>query len=141
MRTTLAALVLAAVTALSSSCACTKKPATPATAGSASGSGTATTPADGSGSGTATTPADGSGSGSATTPADGSGSAAGPGIGEKCGPGDVCAAGLKCVSYYGIAGARGPQFKSCEAKCATDQDCPSGRHCTTIADGPGRVCR
>jgi hypothetical protein len=64
-----------------------------------------------------------------------------PGIGENCGPNDACAKGLTCVSYYGIAGARGPQFKSCEIKCTADKDCPAGHKCTTIADGPGQVCR
>ncbi|HSD90155.1 MAG TPA: hypothetical protein VLB44_21640 [Kofleriaceae bacterium] len=77
---------------------------------------------------------------------DGSGSAAaqGPGIGEKCGAGDACAQGLTCISYYGIAGARGPQFKTCEIKCDKDHEetvCPKGTHCATIADGPGSVCR
>jgi hypothetical protein len=46
------------------------------------------------------------------------------------------------VKYYGIAGARGPEFKSCEIKCAgKGAACPDGRKCTTIADGPGSVCR
>jgi len=66
--------------------------------------------------------------------------AAGPGIGEKCGANDACGTGA-CVSYYGIAGARGPQFKTCEIKCETDAQCPKDRSCNTIADGPGRVCR
>jgi hypothetical protein len=78
-------------------------------------------------------------------PAAGSGSAAsGPAIGEKCGEGDSCAQGLTCVSYYGIAGAKGPQFKTCEIKCDKDHEetvCPKGTHCATIADGPGSVCR
>src|SRR5829696_2707127 len=65
---------------------------------------------------------------------------AGPGIGENCGANDACGTGT-CVSYYGIAGARGPQFKTCEIKCDTDATCPGGRACNTIADGPGRVCR
>lgn len=67
--------------------------------------------------------------------------AAGPGIGENCGAGDTCAAGLTCVSYYGFAGTRGPQFKSCEVRCEADKGCPSGRTCMTVSDGPGRVCR
>ncbi len=81
--------------------------------------------------------------GSATEPPTSqSGSAAtGPGIGETCGDNDACAAPATCVSYYGIAGARGPQFKTCEVKCEDDGACPSGRKCATIADGPGRVCR
>ena len=67
--------------------------------------------------------------------------AARPQIGETCGDKDACADGLTCVSYYGIAGPRGPQFKSCEIKCTTTADCPTGHECITIADGPGRVCR
>ena len=64
-----------------------------------------------------------------------------PGIGQKCGENDLCAAGAECVSYYGIAGARGPQFKSCEIRCSAEKQCPSGLACKTIADGPGQVCR
>lgn len=76
----------------------------------------------------------------------GSGSAAptttgGAGIGEQCGEHDACGPGLECVSYYGIAGAKGPQFKSCEVKCADQKACPDGKKCVTIADGPGQVCR
>jgi hypothetical protein len=62
-------------------------------------------------------------------------------MGENCGDGDACAKGLECVKYYGIAGARGPQFKTCEVKCDKKQACPSGTKCITIADGPGQVCR
>jgi hypothetical protein len=70
----------------------------------------------------------------ATTPA--------PGIGEKCGADDACAAPATCVSYTGIAGAKGPTFKTCEVKCVPDKaECPDGRTCKTIADGPGSVCR
>jgi len=76
--------------------------------------------------------------GQAAAPA---GAVAGPGIGENCGSGDACASGLSCVSYYGIMGMRGPQFKSCEIRCDTDKVCPNGKTCVTIADGPGRVCR
>jgi len=64
-----------------------------------------------------------------------------PGIGETCGDKDACAQGLTCVAYYGIAGARGPQFKSCEIKCQSDANCPAAHKCITIADGPGQVCR
>ena|SRR5687768_8075779 len=65
-----------------------------------------------------------------------------PAMGENCGAGDSCAAGLECVKYYGIAGARGPEFKTCEVKCAGKKAaCPSGTKCITIADGPGQVCR
>lgn len=63
-------------------------------------------------------------------------------IGETCGDKDACATGLECVKYYGIAGARGPQFKSCEARCEGPKSkCPSGTRCVTVADGPGQVCR
>ncbi|MEO7736376.1 MAG: hypothetical protein ABIY55_35790 [Kofleriaceae bacterium] len=72
-------------------------------------------------------------------PADPAGAA--PGISEKCGTGDACAAGLSCVTYYGFAGARGPAFKTCEMRCQSDKLCPKDRKCVTVADGPGRVCR
>lgn len=65
----------------------------------------------------------------------------GPGLGESCGPNDTCARGLECVSYYGIAGPRGPEFKTCEIRCNDDSACPRGTKCITIYDGPGRVCR
>jgi hypothetical protein len=68
------------------------------------------------------------------------GSAA-PGITETCGANDACATGLTCVSYYGFAGARGPQFKTCEVRCQNDKVCPKDTTCVTVADGPGRVCR
>ena len=51
-----------------------------------------------------------------------------------------CADGKTCVKYYGIAGPGGPQFSSCERVCDSNLDCPVGT-CTTIPDGPGRVCR
>jgi hypothetical protein len=61
---------------------------------------------------------------------------------DKCGDKPACVAPATCVSYFGIAGARGPQFHSCEIKCTPKgNDCPSGKKCTTIADGPGSVCR
>jgi hypothetical protein len=64
-----------------------------------------------------------------------------PGVGQACAAG-VCAAGLSCVEYYGIAGPRGPKFTSCEVRCSgKGSTCPSGMACTTIADGPGAVCR
>jgi len=64
-----------------------------------------------------------------------------PGIGQTCGSGDTCAPGLECIKFYGIAGARGPQFKSCEIRCGDDKKCPTGLACKTVADGPGQVCR
>jgi len=66
--------------------------------------------------------------------------AAPPAAAEKCGDHDACVAPATCVSYYGIAGPSGPQFKSCEIKC-DGTACPNGLTCTTIADGPGSVCR
>ena len=44
------------------------------------------------------------------------------------------------VTYYGIMGARGPAFKSCEVRC-DKKACPKGRTCVTVSDGPGRACR
>jgi hypothetical protein len=78
------------------------------------------------------------GSGS-DAPAQGSANA-GPKLGEPCGANDACGEG-SCVTYYGIAGPRGPAFKSCEIKCDGGTPCAGGRKCTTIADGPGLVCR
>ena len=63
-----------------------------------------------------------------------------PKQGEKC-PDNQCDAGLTCVEYYGIAGARGPKFTSCEIPCKGGAACPQGQKCITIADGPGQVCR
>jgi len=55
----------------------------------------------------------------------------------------ACAPGLQCVKYYGVGGPSGPQFATCEVPCpdGTDAACPKGQRCTTIADGPGKVCR
>ena len=62
--------------------------------------------------------------------------------GTICREGGKCDAGLACVTYYGIAGPRGPQFTSCEIPCPEAKSkCPAGQQCITIADGPGRVCR
>jgi hypothetical protein len=69
------------------------------------------------------------------------GGTAAPGIEEACGSGDRCAQGLTCVSYYGFAGPRGPQFKTCEIRCQDNSACPKDRTCVTVSDGPGRVCR
>ena len=64
------------------------------------------------------------------------------GMGGKCGPDAPCAEGLTCVEYYGIAGAAGPKFASCERRCGKGEPpCPAGTSCVTIADGPGQVCR
>lgn len=76
-----------------------------------------------------------SGSGGSAAPAP-----AGPKIGDTCGANDACGEGT-CVTYYGIAGPRGPQFKSCEIRCDGQGGCSGGRACVQIADGPGAVCR
>ena len=52
----------------------------------------------------------------------------------------ACPSGQTCVSYYGIAGPAGPQFKSCEIPCSGAIKCPGTLTCVTIADGPGQVC-
>jgi hypothetical protein len=70
-----------------------------------------------------------------------------PKLGDKCGDNDTCAPPATCVSYTGIAGPKGPTFKTCEVKCPpregreTDSACPAGTKCGMIADGPGHVCR
>lgn len=53
----------------------------------------------------------------------------------------TCKPGQQCIEYFGIAGASGPRFESCEWPCGKGQPCPKGTRCTTISDGPGRVCR
>jgi len=113
-------------------CGCPQKPA-PST-------GSTTMPTPNQPPPTQTPPAQTPGQGSAAEPAP-SWPKGGPGIGENCGAGDACAQGLTCVAYYGIAGPRGPQFKSCEIKCTGDGGCPADHKCITIADGPGQVCR
>ncbi|MEJ7602563.1 MAG: hypothetical protein WKG01_32020 [Kofleriaceae bacterium] len=70
------------------------------------------------------------------------GPVAGPELGAPCGANDTCGAGAECVTYYGIAGPKGPAFKSCEIRCTPNGPaCPAGRKCSTVADGPGSVCR
>ena len=65
-----------------------------------------------------------------------------PKQGEPCDANGKCARGLTCLRYYGVAGARGPQLTSCEVPCPEGKHhCPKGQTCTTIADGPGQVCR
>jgi hypothetical protein len=63
-----------------------------------------------------------------------------PGQGKACVDGK-CATGLECIEYFGIAGARGPKFTSCEIRCSPDKPCTKPQRCITIADGPGQVCR
>ncbi|MBP8809224.1 MAG: hypothetical protein KBG48_25505 [Kofleriaceae bacterium] len=62
-------------------------------------------------------------------------------LGTACGADGACPDGTLCARYYGIAGASGPEFSSCEIACDTGQTCPAGSECLTIADGPGAVCR
>ena len=64
-----------------------------------------------------------------------------PGLGETCGAADACGPAATCVVYYGVAGKKGPEFKTCEIKCNATKPCPDGKTCRTIADGPGSVCR
>ena len=118
--------------------------------GSGTGTGTGTKPGSGSGSGTGTGTGTkpGSGSGTGTKPGSGSGGGAGSGgalpkQGENCTADYKCAAGLTCKRYRGIAGAAGPEFKSCEIPCSGkgSSTCPAGQTCVTIADGPGQVCK
>jgi hypothetical protein len=63
--------------------------------------------------------------------------------GQSCAsPTQQCATGLSCESYYGIAGASGPQFKTCEIPCSVPGAlCPLGQACVNVADGPGQVCQ
>ena len=62
-----------------------------------------------------------------------------PGQGDSCTE-DPCPNYLECVSYYGVGGASGPLFETCEIPCRTNLDCPLGQRCCTIIDGPGQVC-
>jgi hypothetical protein len=63
-----------------------------------------------------------------------------PGLHQTCGDNDACGVGT-CVKYYGIAGPRGPEFKTCEIKCDKSTPCPGTMKCATVADGPGQTCR
>jgi hypothetical protein len=138
LRSTMMVLALAAM-----SCACPEKKTT--TPDQALPSGPATPPGD---------------PGQVTVPANpdappGPGGPGGPGGPAESPPGiplpaaaglpcddKGCAPPYTCVKYYGIAGPRGPEFRSCEIPCPTAQsECPKGTKCTTIADGPGAVCR
>ncbi len=133
----------------------------PAT-GTGSGTGTGTTPgtATGTGSGSGTAPGTGTGSGTASGTGTGAGSGKGSGgkggsggggggagaslpkQSENCTTDYKCAAGLTCKRYRGIAGAAGPEFKTCEIPCTgKGSTCPAGQSCVTIADGPGQVCK
>lgn len=95
-------------------------------------------------------PTDGSApTGTATATANATSTATAPNATEgnppaaDCG-GKTCGAGESCVSYYGVAGPRGPQFHDCVIPCkrgSANDGCPEGKRCTTIADGPGDVCQ
>lgn len=64
-----------------------------------------------------------------------------PPDGAMCGN-KTCDSGEKCIEYYGIAGPAGPKFRECGIPCHPQKgNCPEGMTCTTIADGPGPVCR
>lgn len=61
--------------------------------------------------------------------------------GDCADPNSTCVDGTVCVSYFGIAGPQGPEFKSCEIPCShPGASCPLGQTCLTITDGPGQVC-
>lgn len=62
--------------------------------------------------------------------------------GDCSAPATTCASGTTCVAYFGVAGAMGPEFRTCETPCShPGASCPVGQSCVTIADGPGAVCR
>jgi hypothetical protein len=63
--------------------------------------------------------------------------------GASCDPQGGCGGGMTCITYYGVAGPKGPAFSTCETPCPGDAaaPCPEGTTCRTIADGPGAVCR
>jgi eight-cysteine-cluster-containing protein len=66
-----------------------------------------------------------------------------PQEGPKCGN-ERCKPGEECITYRGIAGAKGPVFRECGIRCRRGQPrggCPEGMRCVMIADGPGPVCR
>lgn len=64
-----------------------------------------------------------------------------PPDGASCGN-KTCESGEKCIEYYGVAGPAGPHFHECGIPCNPQKsNCPEGMTCTTIADGPGPVCR
>lgn len=63
-------------------------------------------------------------------------------LGDPCDDAGGCPAGMTCLRYYGFGGPSGPEFRSCEVACGpAAAACPDGASCTTIADGPGAVCR
>lgn len=82
----------------------------------------------------------GKGQGKGQGQGQGQASGQGPGIGMPC-PDGRCAEGLRCLTYYGVAGPAGPKFTSCEIPCTGDKGCPKGTSCVAISDGPGHVCR
>jgi hypothetical protein len=107
----------------------------PEPAGGAGGGGGGPAGGGSAGGGKGSPGAGGKGSGGG-----GAGAATLPEQAQPCAEGR-CAPGLTCVEYYGIAGPRGGKFTSCEIRCSDGTKCPDGQVCTTIADGPGQVCR
>jgi hypothetical protein len=62
-------------------------------------------------------------------------------LGAQCEKDGTCPEGLEPVVYCGIGGEP-CELCSCEITCGDDaSSCPEGTSCTTIADGPGDVCR
>ncbi|MEO8552163.1 MAG: hypothetical protein ABI678_19430 [Kofleriaceae bacterium] len=58
--------------------------------------------------------------------------------GEACPTGTTCDHGLTCVAYRGVGGN---ELHSCEIPCEDGAPaCPAGQSCSTVKDGPGRVC-
>jgi hypothetical protein len=57
-----------------------------------------------------------------------------PGCGDR-----ICTPPDECIRYYGIAGPKLPLF-TCGIPCNELGECPDGKRCDTIADGP-RLCR
>jgi hypothetical protein len=57
--------------------------------------------------------------------------------GEPCG-GQTCAPPAKCIDVSGMRA--GDSRKECWITCSADSDCPKGKACAMIEDGPGQVC-
>jgi hypothetical protein len=65
----------------------------------------------------------------------------GAGTAATCGDAPPCPEPEQCIEFYGIAGPKGPKSYACEIHCGDGAKCPDDLQCTTIADGPGAVCR
>ena len=57
---------------------------------------------------------------------------------DRCGDA-VCAPPEQCIRYYGVAGPSIPLY-ACGLPCGEQGECPDGKRCEAIADGP-RMCR